>query len=216
MEAQSTPYSYVISLGSLCHSAFFLKRLGWKNASYPFDWIFSNLWVIQHCIQDNFQAFLDKQYYVGVEGDKKQQGHSFYFPNGLTMFNHHNPLLESDYQYFVRCVDRFRGVLSSHDERKLFVFIFNPFSNPSYLTDEMRESVLLFNEKLKPYCQNYTLLCVVQNVGNTYQQNVFTTYDNVDFLELTTFTSSTGTEFVNDADNLYFERIVRERYQVHF
>lgn len=208
-------YKHAISLGSLCHSAFFLKRNSWKRASYPFDWVFSNLSVVLHCIQDDFKVFLDKQYYNLLPIENKQQGHAYYFSGGLTMFNHHNPLIEEDYQYFVRCVERFRKVLSQHDERKLFVMMFNPFSNPSYLTEDMKNYVLFFNEKLQQHCQNYTLLCVVQNVGNTYQQHTFTSCENVDFLELTTFTSSTGTEFVNELDNVYLDIIIKEKYDIN-
>ena len=36
-------FQYVISLGAKCHTAAFLKRNNLKKASYPFDWIFSDL-----------------------------------------------------------------------------------------------------------------------------------------------------------------------------
>ena len=58
--------NYTCSLGSLCHSSQILKRNKYKVCSYPFDWIFSNYDNIIHCIEDNFQSFLDKSYYQSV------------------------------------------------------------------------------------------------------------------------------------------------------
>ena len=56
-------FKYVCSLGTLCHSSYFLKQSNLKMASYPFDWIFSNIDMIIDCIENNFDKFLDKKYY---------------------------------------------------------------------------------------------------------------------------------------------------------
>ena len=50
---------YAMSLGNTCHVAYLLKRLRWKPASYPFDWIRSNPEMVRHCIRDDFKQFLD-------------------------------------------------------------------------------------------------------------------------------------------------------------
>lgn len=91
------------SLGTLCHRSLLLKRNKLKKESYPFDWIFSNCNIINHCISNNFKIYLDKSYYIKINDFKC--GHSYYHEN---MFNHHNPL-KNDYNYFVRCVERFKN-----------------------------------------------------------------------------------------------------------
>ena len=54
------PIKYVCSLGNRCHTAYLLKKCNLKKTSYPFDWIFSDLYMILHCIEDNFNKFLNK------------------------------------------------------------------------------------------------------------------------------------------------------------
>jgi hypothetical protein len=66
-----TIIKYVCSLGPRCHTASFLKRNHLKKASYPFDWIFSDIDMITHCLEDDFNIFLDKQYFTIL--DKKSK-----------------------------------------------------------------------------------------------------------------------------------------------
>ena len=113
---------YTCSLGTLCHSSQLLKRNNLKLCSYPFDWIFSNCDNIIHCIEDNFNIFLDKSYYNNIS--KSRCGHSKY---NEKMFNHRNPLNNiNDYNYYVRCVDRFKELLQKQ-EHKLFIMTFMLF-----------------------------------------------------------------------------------------
>ena len=98
---------YVCSLGNCCHTSQFMKDNKLKKCSYPFDWILSNHNIIIHCIKDNFVKFLDKSYYVSYS-DKKCF-HKYY--NDF-MFFHHEPLINNDdYNYFIRCIDRFNNLL---------------------------------------------------------------------------------------------------------
>ena len=48
-----------ISIGPYCSSADILKDNGLRNSSYPFDYIFSSLEMVKHCINDRFKIFLD-------------------------------------------------------------------------------------------------------------------------------------------------------------
>ena len=106
---------HVCSLGSLCHTSQMLKQNKLKKCSYPFDWIFSTSDVVIDCIKDDFKKFLDKSYYISKGG---YAGHSIY--NSLNMFAHRDPLTnEDDYNYYIRCVDRFKQLLQ-YEENKLF------------------------------------------------------------------------------------------------
>ncbi|MEY4520613.1 MAG: putative papain-like cysteine peptidase, partial [Cyanobacteriota bacterium] len=40
-------YNHVVSLGCACNTSLYLKKLGLKLFSLPYDWIFSNLNMIQ-------------------------------------------------------------------------------------------------------------------------------------------------------------------------
>ena len=86
---------YTCSFGPTCQSSQILKRNKLKLCSYPFDWIFSKYDNIIHCIENDFQIFLDKSYYIDIS--YKMCGHSYYHKD---MFGHHNPLnIDSDYNY---------------------------------------------------------------------------------------------------------------------
>jgi hypothetical protein len=106
-----------VSIGENCSTAWYLKELNLKNSSYPFDWIFSSPAVVEHCIETDFLHYLNKsQMYEST--DKKHAGHSLYH---TSMFNHRSPLKsDEDYEYYVRCCERFRLLMAS-DRHCLFV-----------------------------------------------------------------------------------------------
>ena len=126
------------SLGGLCHSSQILKKNNLKLCSYPFDWIFSNCDNIIHCIEDDFNIFLDKSYYINVS--PSQCGHSKYHE---VMFNHHNPLINIDhYNYYIRCVDRFKNLLQKQ-EHKLFIMIHVNMNN---IDENIKNKMIEFNK----------------------------------------------------------------------
>jgi hypothetical protein len=49
--------SEVISLGENCNSAWYIKQVGLKKSSYPFDWIYCSPEIINHCIKDSFKTY---------------------------------------------------------------------------------------------------------------------------------------------------------------
>jgi len=197
--------TYVCSLGSLCHSSQILKRNKLKLCSYPFDWIFSCCDNIIDCLEDDFNIFLDKSYYITLA--QSQCGHSKYHER---MFNHHNPLINIDhYNYYVRCVDRFK-VLLQKPEHKLFIMI---FINKINIEENNKNDIIEFNNKFSKYTSNYTLL-VIFHIPNKKQNNhIFTYHDNIHFLELHTLSPSGGVEFdYNDNDNKYLDNIIISKY----
>ena len=88
--------NYIIPLGSQCFSAYFLKTNNLKKLSYPFDWIFSSPKVIVNILEDNFNNFLNKDYYAIKDINSSKNKHLMYLPD-LMMFNHRNPLKDEDY-----------------------------------------------------------------------------------------------------------------------
>jgi hypothetical protein len=196
--------NYISSLGSLCHSAQLLKRNNLKLCSYPFDWIFSNCDNIIHCIEDNFNIFLDKSYYINIAGAKC--GHSKYHNN---MFNHHNPLKNKEhYNYYVRCVDRFKDLLQKQ-EHKLFIMV---FVNQG-IDENKQNKIIEFNNKFSKYTSNYTLLVIFNVPNKEKKHHIFTYNDNINFLELHTLSVSNGKEFVNKTDNIYLDKIIKTKYK---
>jgi hypothetical protein len=201
--------NYVSSLGSLCHCSQLLKRNNLKLVSYPFDWIFSNSDNVIHCLEDNFNIFLDKSYYINISKGKRGKskcGHSKY---NNRMFNHHNPLTNIDhYNYYVRCVDRFKNLLQEQ-EHKLFIMILINMNN---IDDDKKNKMIEFNNRFSKYTSNYTLLVIFHIPNKEENDNIFTYNDNIKFLELHTLSRSKGAKFVNNNDNIYLDNIINSKY----
>jgi hypothetical protein len=188
---------YVCSLGTTCHSARFLEKNKLKLCSYPFDWILSKPDNIISCIRDGFKVFLDKSYYVNINSTRC--GHKAYHRK---MFFHRNPLTnKDDYDYYVRCVNRFKELLR-YEEHKLFIMMF---------LDQNESNIIKFNKQLSKYVDNYTLLVINQKVGKK-RSHVFKKKDGIDFMELQTVSISTGRKFIMKDDNNYLNNVIKTKY----
>ena len=196
--------NYTCSLGWLCHSCQILKRNMYKTCSYPFDWIFSSIYVIIDCLEDNFNIFLDKSYYINIS--ESQCGHSKYSYN---MFNHHNPLTNQDhYNYYIRCVQRFKTLLKK-PEHKLFLMT---FVNLDSVNENTKNEVIDFNNKFSKYTSNYTLLVIFHIAKKEKNYHIFTYNNNIHFLELHTLSLSNGNDFFDENDNIYLDNIIKSKY----
>lgn len=199
--------NYTCSLGAVCHSSQLFKRNNLKLCSYPFDWIFTSCDNIIHCIEDKFNIFLDKSYYTDIQKkwNDKQCGHKYY---NLNMFNHHDPRNETDYNYYVRCVNRFNALLQK-PEHKLFTMI---FINVAKIESDIINKVVDFNNQFSKYTNNYTLLVIFNIPNKDKNYHNFTYNDNIHFLELHTLSTSGGVEFHNNDDNIYLDNVLKSAY----
>jgi len=158
--------------------------------------------MILECLEDNFKTFLDKSYYV--YRSNKVCGHIKYNDR---MFNHRNPMTNlSDYEYYIRCVDRFNRLLSS-GHHKLFIMM---FVNMNWI--KVKE-IIEFNDKFQKYTHNYTLLIIFHKKGKR-QRHKFVYYDNIHFLILKTISKSDGVSF-DISDNLYLDNIIKTQYKLN-
>lgn len=138
-----------ISIGPYCSTADILKANNLRTESYPFDYIFSSLEIVKHCINDKFNTFLDKKYYTPGTGDNSTR-HSFYcnfldtpllkqhhINNNYSkdykvssgnLFNHHNLIKsDDDYDKFKRRCDRLLSLINNN-EKIVFVY-YNCYTN---------------------------------------------------------------------------------------
>lgn len=203
--------NYTCSVGQLCHSSQLLKRNQLKKCSYPFDWIYCNLDVIIDCLETDFKIFLDKSHYINRS--PFQCLHTKYGVPGLNnlFFNHHNPLMHiHHYNYFERCVNRFRELLLK-PERKLFI---NMHINmePNSMID-IKNQVINFNNKFSNYTNNYTLLVILHFANKPNRFHYLSIDNNIHFLELHTVSASGGINFNDNNDNIYLDNLLTNMYQ---
>ena len=137
-----------ISIGPYCSSADILKNNGLRNAAYPFDYIFSSLEMVKHCISDRFNIFLDKNYYKYFSVNSSS--HLFYskfidteilrkhhiahnLPNTANnlinreIFLHHNLLNNAVYLSFVRRCNRLLNLIDNNN--KIIFIYYNCYTN---------------------------------------------------------------------------------------
>jgi len=200
--------NYVCSLGSLCHTASLLQRNNLKLVSYPFDWIFSNFHNVIHCMQDNFNIFLDKAYYNYISDS--ECGHKFYDQHLCNpMWRHHNPLINEDhYKYIKRCVQRYNNLLS-YSEPKLFIMTFVNFKT---IDDKLILELIDFNNKFAKFTKNYTLLIIFHIPNKEKQHATFKCIGNIHFLYIQTKSESVGIYFYEETDNIFLDNIIKKKY----
>jgi hypothetical protein len=198
--------NFVCSLGTICHTAMCVQRLQWKVTSYPFDWIFTDEKIVKHCLMDDFKTFLNPLYYIDYPIPCTDKcGHSLYHP---IMFNHRNPKNEKDYQYYQRCVQRFRDTLSN-PLPKLFILGYYNINN--FCLEEHIQKAYECRVELSTHTNNYTLLVILNIVGNS-QNHYLYVLQNILFLELHTLSKSGGVSFLEESDNMYLENLLKKLF----
>jgi len=138
-----------ISIGPYCSTADILKANNLRTEAYPFDYIFSSLEIVKHCINDKFNIFLDKKYYTRGNCNTSTR-HSFYcnfldtplllqhhikanYSNDYKVssgnfFNHHNLIEDNgDYEKFKRRCERLLSLIENN-EKIVFVY-YNCYTN---------------------------------------------------------------------------------------
>lgn len=102
--------NYVISLGPSCFGSYMCKRQGLKRFSCPFDWTaMSDPEYLIDILETDFKHFLDSSQYIDhADKENNRAGHKRY---GEWFFCHFNPRIKKEYDYYVRCVERFRTVM---------------------------------------------------------------------------------------------------------
>jgi hypothetical protein len=194
------------SLGKLCQSSKILQRIGVKNESYPFDWVHSNLDIIQHCIDDDFKSLMDKSFYFSStdKATTKSCNHEIYSKMcGGVFFRHRDPLsIEDDYNYFVRCVDRFRMLLKS-EERKTFIQFYRGHE------EESITKTINFNQNFKKITSNYKIITILHELSNETNHTISNISDDLKIIFLKTKSPSCGMTFAHEDDNVYLDNVIK-------
>lgn len=200
-------YNYVCSLGTICHSSYFIKESKLKMASYPFDWIFSNINIVIDCLSDDFEKFLDKKYYKNITNSHA----CTHVKYGKSMFNHYNPLNNEYYEYYVRCVNRFRDLLLS-SKNKIFIIMHVNQNNNSNIENEI-ENLFKLDEILSQKTKNYKIININHFSNRKPKYEIKNLQNNIDLINLFTKSKSDGVKFIKDSDNEFLQKIIFDNYK---
>ena len=201
------PVRHVCSLGSVCQSSRMLQDTGLKRESYPFDWTFSSPISIERVLDDDFGQFLQRDLFVGI--GPTQCTHLVY---GERMFNHHNPKdNEEHYDYFTRCVSRFRALLAT-DASKLFVMTFPNLDNDAGSVASIKAQVTRLTVYLSSKTRNFRLFVVCHVPRCDALGASVADVSNVRFVTLRTTSVSDGVALTDPRENSTLQRILLDSY----
>ena len=202
--------NYICSLGTLCHTASWIKQMQMKKCSFPFDWIYSNINMIIDIIDDDFKIFLDRNNHIPGKREtdgKRMSGHKVY---GERIFNHHYLLDDDTYNYFVRCVKRFR-LLTKKKENKLFIVSFlNRTEKIS--KEELESDIMNLYKKLESITTNFNLLVVYHRNGHNMRSEIVEINENIKMIEIFTQEISNGTDIKNEVENKFYNDCIFKLY----
>jgi hypothetical protein len=196
--------NHVISLGTQCHTANYLKQNNLKFVSYPFDWIFSNPFVICDMLDDKFQKFLNKDYYGIKDENSNINKHLLYLPE-LNMFNHKNPYRKDDHDYYTRCVNRFYDFLKMEGKK---LFIMTILKNNIH--NEI-DNIHLLKNKLEQITSNFEFIVIFQEKTGVQSKTVHV-FDNLKVVQITTIDDSDGNIFLNNNDSIFYDLVIKDFY----
>lgn len=194
---------HVCSLGTLCQSSQLCKNTGLKQESYPFDWIFSTIPTVIKIIEDNFNQFLNKEMYTSKGSTKCD--HTLYGP----IFNHHNPKNKDHYNYFTRCVERFRTLLC-RNENKLFVIFFPNISDVEIST--IKQQVIHLQEYLSRKTSNHYIIAICHIPGQESFKTTIVDIKNIKLVTLYTKSKSNGVTINDPNENIMLEKLLLDSY----
>lgn len=204
-------FKHACSIGNYCNSAVQLNRLKIRKEALPFDWVFTTIDSTCKILNDDFQDFLNPEYYVDIhdyepEHGGRQAGHSLYHKN---FFNHKNPREKEDYEYYKRCVDRFRKFLELQ-EPKLFICSYK--NSPIRLNEQIKREAFKLNDTLKKRTRNFKLLLHINYISDSVKSRV-TEEDGVIFFELDTVHGNHGLGYGDERDDREYLRVFNKLFK---
>ncbi len=131
MSGMEVRFNHVLSLGTLCKTAWHIRASQLSRYVGPFDWIFSTPDVVRHCVEDRFADFMNRDLLVAHESRLVWTNSLFEKRYGLSpLFNHHDVFEPASYERFQRSTQRFMDVIEG-DQSKLLIAMANIEIDPS-------------------------------------------------------------------------------------
>lgn len=198
----------LISLGQNCNSAWYIKQVNLKKASYPFDWIFSSPQIIIDCIDDQFHKFLNREHIFSTN-KSKSAGHKLYHNS---LFNHRNASKEDNFLYYRRATERFLSLLNS---QKPVVFIMTVINEPDKRrswssgfndkfkvpTDQKIQDMFPLIKKIRKINKNAQFLFIDQYTDRQPEIRLDYNKDGVSWVVFKSMHSNNGVKYKNHIDN---------------
>ena len=197
----------LVSLGQNCNSSWYLKETGNKEASYPFDWIFSSQKIVVDAINDRFESFIDKKNIISL-GEKA--GNKLYHNS---LFNHRNPInSDEDYSYYKRTIERFLDLIDGEDSIVFVITVVNEFKKRKGWHDGFIDSMVpAFPQNLDSFSElialmksinkNVKFLFIEQYTESDLELEIRNKTDDIFWVKYNSAQSNTGVHYLDTLDD---------------
>uniref|UniRef100_A0A6C0HJH6 Papain-like cysteine peptidase n=1 Tax=viral metagenome TaxID=1070528 RepID=A0A6C0HJH6_9ZZZZ len=197
---------HAISLGTFCHTANHFQQRKIRTCSHPFDWVLSSPAVVLSCLRDDFQTLMNPEHHEHLGENISNHliygtqvlGNNFQgkLPQNI-MFTHRDITTPEHYDYYQRCVERFRALLATADS-KLFVLT---TQDADYDRAEIHE----LYEELQKRTTSFRMLCV--SFYNDYNFHCHVEKDpayDIHYMKFYTYSRTDGRGFAIPHENDLF------------
>ena len=195
----------VIPIGTFCQLCGTIERLKYRYMALPFDYIRSNILMINDCINNNFEKFLNREKYfnnfLGVDG------------YGKDIFIHHNMKDEIEYNKMKKRTKKFMNILDKKDI-KVYISLFQNWNDNKSAhqngsnNEKVIEDMKILYETLNNKTSNFYLIGFINKVTKKQCNNVILKDKNLIIYELNTYDYSKGYMY-NDSDEEYFIKCIK-------
>ncbi len=153
-------FDYIVSLGFFCGVAQELERKGFREKSFPFDWVISNLKTVNDLIENKFNGLFDLNYLYKNEEFTDEVKHKKYIFNFYHDFDKNKTIekqIDKVQLKYERRIKRFYNLLNS-SHAVLFVCYIND-ADPIGNVDMPNQIIKLVN-LLNQYKLNYKIIFI--------------------------------------------------------
>ncbi len=150
-------YKHFISLGANCYVSEDLKKLGLRDCSYPFDWLFSDdFFGIISAIENNFSDFLSYNVLLQHNDNKSRYYNSTYkfsFFHDFNKFQSLKSQLSLVQKKYTRRINRFKNDIC---EPTLFFRYIISKKDINYITDNYQK----IDSFIKSFCPSNRIIYI--------------------------------------------------------
>lgn len=175
-------YRHIISLGSFCSTSSEIERLGYRDGSYPFDWVLSHTMKnVLMLIENNFEGLFEDDYIYQWKDELSTYENTKYdiiFVHDFSKWKRFEQQLPDIREKYQRRIVRFYKAIS---EKTLFVRYIETAGEYSYI--EKNHSMIM--KSLKKYNPENNILFIANedvyyNKNNIVENVLFVDKDKND------------------------------------
>jgi FkbM family methyltransferase len=201
----------IVPIGTFCYITRILEKLNYRYTSLPFDYIRSNIPMVNDCINNNFVDFLNKNNYT-----HNNQGIIKY---GKDIFLHHDMGDDNIHNSMKRKTTRFLNLFNKHNIPKIYIAFFQPIgswgddttvhqdgTNIDKIVCDLKQLYTTIHNR----SENFHVIGIINKPTGRQCNKIIFNEEKLLIYELETITSIAGPTFTMESDELYSINILKQ------